>query len=110
MHAYITFNNRARLLHSASLFRKANDVSLKNLIGRVNRLLHWEDIKYFKENQYLIYDFGGIDNDSTNQETQYINKFKMGFGGKVVKEYKSLIPVSLKGYLYLFYKKITGKL
>jgi lipid II:glycine glycyltransferase (peptidoglycan interpeptide bridge formation enzyme) len=110
IHTYVTGNNRARLMHSASLFRAYDDNLHRNLIGRANRLLHWEDIKYFKNLKYAIYDFGGIDLDSSNSETRTINEFKKGFGGRIVKEYKSFVPVTMKGFIYLFYKKILGKL
>jgi glycosyltransferase involved in cell wall biosynthesis len=110
IHSYITENNRARLMHSASLFRNHEDNLHRNLIGRANRLLHWEDIKYFKELKYLIYDFGGINLDPSNNETEAINKFKKGFGGKLFKEYKSIVPVSIKGFLYLCYKKTIDNL
>jgi len=110
MHSYILANGRARLAHSASLFREAQDQSFKNLIGRANRLLHWHDILYFQELNYSIYDLGGIDKDTSNKETQAINRFKQCFGGTLVKEYKSYVPVSLKGIIYLVFKKITGKL
>jgi lipid II:glycine glycyltransferase (peptidoglycan interpeptide bridge formation enzyme) len=79
------------------------------MIGRANRLLHWEDIRYFKSQGYLIYDFGGIGVDINDKEKQAINKFKECFNGVRVKEYKSLVPVTFKGFLSVFYKKIIGK-
>jgi hypothetical protein len=48
--------------------------------------------------------------DLQDKEGQDINKFKEAFGGTLVKEYKSLIPVSTKGLIYLCLKKIAGKL
>jgi hypothetical protein len=108
-HTYITSNKRARLAQSASLFRDSHDGAYRNLIGRANRLLHWEDMLYFKQKGYLIYDLGGISMESANPETQAINKFKKCFGGSLAKEYNSTIPVSLKGYLYLLYRILTGK-
>jgi lipid II:glycine glycyltransferase (peptidoglycan interpeptide bridge formation enzyme) len=108
-HTYITENNRARLAQSASLFRESQDRAYRNLIGRANRLLHWEDMLYFKQKGYLIYDLGGISMESANQEAKSINQFKKSFGGSLVKEYNSIVPVSLKGYFYLLYRKITGK-
>jgi lipid II:glycine glycyltransferase (peptidoglycan interpeptide bridge formation enzyme) len=105
-HTYITSNNRARLVHSASLFREIEDTSYTNIIGRANRLLHWDDILYFKHRGYKVYDFGGISMDQSDVEKQNINKFKKSFGGTLVKEYNSLVPVSLKGYLYVLYRMI----
>jgi lipid II:glycine glycyltransferase (peptidoglycan interpeptide bridge formation enzyme) len=100
-HTYITANNRARLAQSASLFRESDDNNFRTLIGRANRLLHWEDIQYFKQNSFEIYDWGGVSMDLRDGEKQDINKFKEAFGGTLVKEYKSQIPVSTKGWIYL---------
>jgi hypothetical protein len=109
-HAYVTTRKRARLMYSASLFRNLDDNAYRSLVGRANRLLHWDDIKYFKQEGYLIYDWGGISTDADDTEKQAINKFKEAFGGEAVKEYKSLVPVSWKGWTYLLLKKITGRL
>jgi hypothetical protein len=103
-HTYITANNRARLAQSASLFRKSDNSDYRALVGRANRLLHWEDILHFKHNAFEIYDWGGISMDLQDKEKQNINKFKEAFGGTLVKEYKSFIPVSTKGWVYLVIK------
>jgi hypothetical protein len=109
-HTYITANGRARLFHSASLFRNTEDGASRNLIGRANRFLHWDDMRYFKSKGYTTYDMGGISVDTSNSEAQAINKFKGSFGGAVVMEYKSYVPVSIKGLIYLTSKKLTGKI
>jgi hypothetical protein len=54
-HAYIVFGDRARQLHSASLFR-VEDNPLRASIGRLNRWLHWQDILEFKRRGVRIYD------------------------------------------------------
>jgi hypothetical protein len=108
-HSYVTANDRVRLMQSASLFRESNTNSYRNMVGRANRLLHWEDIRYFKSQGYSIYDLGGISINIADKEKQAINKFKECFGAVQVKEYKSFIPLTPKGFLCLFLKKITGK-
>jgi lipid II:glycine glycyltransferase (peptidoglycan interpeptide bridge formation enzyme) len=80
------------------------------MIGRANRLLHWDDICFFKNNGFLIYDMGGYSMDKDNEELQAINKFKEGFGGEIIKEYKSQIPQTFKGSIFLLCKKILGKI
>jgi lipid II:glycine glycyltransferase (peptidoglycan interpeptide bridge formation enzyme) len=105
-HSYIISNKRARLMNSASLFRDSADTDFKSLIGRANRLLHWDDICYFKENGYLIYDLGGYCMDKKDEVKQAINKFKKGFGGDIIKEYNSKIPQSIKGFIFLTLKFI----
>jgi lipid II:glycine glycyltransferase (peptidoglycan interpeptide bridge formation enzyme) len=109
-HSYVTTNKRARLMHSASLFREADDNAYRNLIGRANRLLHWDDIRCFKNQGYAIYDFGGVAMDKSNTQGQAVNKFKECFGGTLVKEYKTWVPVTLKGRALVYFKVIRGKL
>jgi hypothetical protein len=109
-HTYITANSRARLFHSASLFRNKEDGAYRNLIGRANRFLHWNDIRYFKSKGYTTYDMGGISMDKSNIAAQAINKFKGSFGGESVMEYKSYVPASIKGLVYLVIKKLMGKI
>ena len=58
-HAYLFEQHRARLTHSASLFRLQADPAQRNRIGRVNRLLHWDDIVRFRELGSSAYDMGG---------------------------------------------------
>ncbi|MDR2410757.1 MAG: hypothetical protein LBE13_21965 [Bacteroidales bacterium] len=109
-HSYVTTNNRARLAQSASLFRVSDNAAFKALTGRANRLLHWDDILYFKDQGYGIYDMGGVVLDESNKEGQAITRFKRCFGGTLVKEYKSWIPVSPKGWTLVCFKALTGRL
>lgn len=75
-------DSRVMLATSCSLYRKDEYVQYKNLIGRANRMLHFQDMLYFKDAGYHIYDFNGISNFS--EETMAIADFKKGFGGKVI--------------------------
>jgi len=88
MHAYVRddVTRRVRLLHSASLFRNAQNTSMKAEIGRANRYLHYKDIMLFKEQGFELYDLGGYTKDADDQSLLNINKFKEGFGGYVVEE------------------------
>jgi hypothetical protein len=109
-HSYVIANKRARLMQSASLFRDYPDSAFKNFIGRANRFLHWDDICYFRKNGCLIYDLGGVGMNTNDKETQAINEFKEGFGGTLVREYKSQVPLTVKGFFFLLGKKLLGKL
>ena len=57
-HSYIVDmeDKQVRLLHSCSSFR--SEKLLANLIGRINKLLHWEDMIYFKKCGIRQYDWG----------------------------------------------------
>jgi hypothetical protein len=81
-HSYIYDENEARLLHSASCFREES--ADQSMIGRANKRLHWEDIRYFKEKGLTRYDWGGIsDFDNPNG----IDEFKLKFGGDKITYY-----------------------
>jgi hypothetical protein len=95
-HAYIRTADRARLLHSASLFRSA-DKQEAAAIGRANRLLHWLDIQRFRAEGLAIYDFGGWYPGETDTEKLRINQFKQSFGGELVHQYNADRPVTWKG-------------
>ena len=58
-HAYVYDNKYTRLLYSCSEFR-SQDKEARNFIGRANKYLHWQDILFFKNNNLVCYDFGGI--------------------------------------------------
>ena len=104
-HAYVVNGENARLLYSCSNFR-SNSKDDKNLIARANKFLHWEDIKYFKNNNYKVYDFGGI---TSFENPNGIDKFKMSFNGNREDYYNIVIPVTIKGKLSLIIKKIFKK-
>jgi lipid II:glycine glycyltransferase (peptidoglycan interpeptide bridge formation enzyme) len=55
-----------------------------NFIGRANKFLHFKDMIHFKENGYLVYDFGGVAYNTNEKQRQGINAFKQSFGGKLV--------------------------
>lgn len=82
-HSYVVDGRNCRLLHSCSEFRNT-DSELKKTIGRANKFLHWEDINYFKEHNYLSYDWGGI---QSYDKPNGIDTFKMAFGGKHIQYY-----------------------
>lgn len=76
-HSCIVSPGYVRILHSVSNFREENLDA--NLIGRANRLLHYQDIIYFKNKGVAYYDWGGITNFD---EPNGIDRFKLGFGGE----------------------------
>jgi lipid II:glycine glycyltransferase (peptidoglycan interpeptide bridge formation enzyme) len=87
MHSYIVDEERARLYMSCSQYLTTLDKQKRALLGRGNRYLHYKDIEIFKKKKLLIYDLGGYAKDTTDKYLIGINKFKMGLGGTIVKEY-----------------------
>jgi lipid II:glycine glycyltransferase (peptidoglycan interpeptide bridge formation enzyme) len=75
----------------------------KKLSGYLNRYLHWYAIKKFKSENFKIYDFGGINLDR-NSETYGITKFKLSFGGEIIKQYDYILhKIPHLKYFYKFF-------
>jgi hypothetical protein len=108
-HAYVLAENRAILLYSASSLNVEMTSQIRTLIGRANRLLHWNDLLFFKKNGCSLYDFGGIDVIGRSPETSRIAQFKQGFGGTIVPTYSQTIPVSWKGRAVVSVLRLFGK-
>ena len=103
---------RVRLLNS---FSGIHDTSLttdqKSAIGRANKFLHCDDMKYFRDEGFTIYDFGGYSMATNDKSLNGINNFKDSFGGILVEEsdYESYIIISLR-LLKNIFKHIKDKL
>ena len=107
-HTY--FRNRlcARLLHSVSLSGSGDPVERK-MTGWANRYLHWMDIVHLCGAGLQLYDFGGWYAGSTDEKLLRINAFKEQFGGRKTVRYHSLLPVSVKGRLFLATRRLLRK-
>lgn len=78
---------RVCLESSVSDIDNIHDISLKALLGRSNRHLHYSDMLYFKGLGFEQYDFGGYDNHNIyDKKKSGINKFKDGFRGVLTYE------------------------
>ncbi len=82
-HIFNKERNHIRLLASAS--NRFCDNINKNVIAAANKLLTAEDISFFKNEGFHIYDFGGFAVGKVDQEMEGINRFKKGFGGNILK-------------------------
>lgn len=99
---------RARCLYGGSL--NTSDQVLRSLAGRANRLLHFNEMLFFKGLGYRIYDFGGWYAGKEDAKRLQINQFKAGFGGRVAVGYDCEEPVSLWGRLYYLTRSIVRRL
>ena len=104
-HAYVCDKKSTRLLYSCSTFRN-NDQEMKNLIARANKFLHWQDIKMFKNEGLINYDFGGI---SSFENPNGIDKFKMAFGGESIEYYNIKCVNTFKAKIYSAVRKILHR-
>ncbi len=99
-HSYIYDEDHTRFFYSCSPFR--DEPEMANLIGRMNRLLHWNDFLWFKNMGVTEYDWGGINSD-TNPDN--IAKFKMSFGGVSTEKFNYSIGDSILGKLICIINK-----
>jgi hypothetical protein len=100
-HANYRDHRRATQWHSPSVYWKLPGSAARNLIGRANRYLIWNDMLRYKEQGLQCFDFGGWYPGTTDQVLLKINEFKKGFGGQVVREYQCEQILTLKGWVVL---------
>jgi Acetyltransferase (GNAT) domain len=76
----------ARLLHSAN--KRFDDPATARLAGIVNVYLHWHELERYREEGLASYDFGTI---GQVEDGVGVNRFKMQFGGNIVREHHYLL-------------------
>lgn len=103
---YFFDNNRARLKCSVSI--RGEDGQEKNLIGRANRTLCFEAIRFFKEMEYKIFDMGGV-SLTEDKDKKNIDSFKSKFGGVLITEYEGNCPITIKGKLFIRLYKLKQR-
>ena len=101
-HLYSYGGEECVLNYSISNFRKGQ--SVKNLAGRMNKLLHIRDMDWFREHGILIYDWGNI---SSSVRPNGIDRFKMSFGGKVTTVYNTFVGNTFLGKILVLLYKFT---
>ncbi|WP_155982740.1 hypothetical protein [Paucisalibacillus sp. EB02] len=94
-HAYVKTESYCSMLFSASA--RFENSTIRNMIGRANRYLHWQDMKSFRNMGQKWFDFGGLFVESLEDDEEHINRFKKEFGGKTVDVDKRIYPLTLIG-------------
>lgn len=107
-HVYIISGKKIRLTYSVSNFREDMEMHEgicidKNIVGRLNRWLHYEDMMTFKDKGFETYDWGGYD---IEENLEGINKFKKGFGGILAKQYAGKTTNNL--VIWMGYRLLKG--
>jgi hypothetical protein len=77
---------RAASLHSASLFRSADDSAKRRAVSRANRFLHYQDMVLCRRQGLAFYDLGGCSPNTSDPELAKITEFKESFGGTLIEE------------------------
>ncbi len=103
-HLYVYDENNALLVYSASDHRK--DEIDRNLAGRANKLLHYNDMLFLKSIGLSHYDWGNV---ASFESPNGIDKFKMSFGGTQMKVYSYFVGNSLLGKFLVFSKKLLKR-
>jgi hypothetical protein len=107
-HALIVGSGRARLLFSA-IARGLPEPWGPAAIGRANRLLHWKELLHFRDRGIAVYDFGGLALTPQDARLEGIDKFKRGFGGRVVTEFKCRRAATPAGRLLLAVERAVAR-
>lgn len=107
VHSYL-IDNELKIVggySSASLrFDSTVDYSL---VSKANKLLHYKDMLYFKDQGFRLYDFGGYTENTTDESLIGINEFKLSFGGQKT---ESLNIVSFNYYILKGIRKFLIRL
>lgn len=104
-HAYVYDEHKAVLIYSVSDFREEHVD--RNLAGRGNKWLHYQDMLYLKKKGLHAYDWGNI---SSKEAPNGIDNFKISFGGEITDTYNILEGNNWIGkILAAGYKRKRGK-
>ncbi len=105
-HVFIVTDGRARVHHSASLFREGQSSEERHFMGWASRYLHWKDMLHYKHQGYSQYDMGGWYAGKDNESLLRVNQFKEAFGGRVVREYDAVYGCTILGRSLLPFRTI----
>lgn len=97
---YISDEETAFSLYSASHFRLKDNAIDKRMLSVASRYLFWSNILYFKNRKNLVYDMGGLTSNDN------ISNFKREFGGEMTEVYSGYETSSLLGKLVLLGRTI----
>jgi hypothetical protein len=106
---YLT-RRRARQLIAISPYRPAPSAAWRNVVSRANCFIHWKNFLTYREKGIECFDFGGWHQGKTDIRLLGINRFKAGFGGRVVREFDCEQPVTLKGWFGLNLARALARL
>lgn len=109
-HVFYREGHRVRSLHAASFYAHASSKEAQRKIGRANRLLIWESMMHYQSAGLKTFDLGGWYNGSTDSALLGVNKFKQGFGGKVICEYMGQQLKTFKAWSAVTTAQIMNKL
>jgi hypothetical protein len=99
-HAYIATGSIARFLYGGAMFRNTSPERQRK-VSHAHRLLHWVDIRAFKDAAFSAYDWGGLFPDEGQPGAKGVNDFKRQFGGKPVEYFESERALTFRGQVYL---------
>ena len=89
-------------MYAYSHFRKFSDPARRNWVSQANRYLHWEMIRYYKEQGFSIFDMGGLGMGKESKDLDTVDEFKLSFGGQVETLFHFYLPKSVMGKLVVF--------
>jgi hypothetical protein len=101
-HVYLFDEIKVRLWYSATKPNAIGDDL--QFVAKVNKFLHYEDIRLAKQLDFVIYDLGGI-NLSGSDKVKSISQFKLGFTKNIEETNNFIMANSFVGDIALKVKK-----
>lgn len=100
-HYYARCHEQALLINTVSAIDTARGTQWNNLVGRANRLHHWQAMLRFKDGGIKSYDLGGVYRGTEDHEQFNIARFKSSFGGESRERFDVTLPLTGKGRIAL---------
>ncbi|SMP54860.1 hypothetical protein [Anoxynatronum buryatiense] len=92
---------------TARLFDPVDKEKLQ-LICDSHRMLDFQAMLHFRRKGMRIFDFCGLVTENGQPVCASVNQYKLGFGGKPVKEYHFMHPLTLQGRIFCWAKAHRG--
>jgi hypothetical protein len=93
-----------------TILQAHGDAALTQAVGRANRWLFFQVFRFYQEQGYRIYDFGGWYAGVDDEKRLKINMFKEGFRGRILFGYDCEEPLTWRGRLFLLGRHLKGLL
>lgn len=89
-------------------FENDENTADDKLISGANRALEYRCMLFAKEAGKDSYDLCGLTMNPDNASAGNVDQYKLGFRGEIVTEYHFMNPITMKGKIFCWLKKISG--
>lgn len=108
-HVHYVAARHARLVAMYTHRLGMEQASLRQLVGRANRLLHWENIVRFRGAGLAVYDFGGWYDGTDDEALLKVNAYKEEFGGARAVQFNAEQALTVRGRVAMCWRDRLGR-